>query len=227
MTDKLNEQQMVEWLKQHPDFFERHADSFAETHLSSSHGGRAISLQQRQVEILRDKVHQLELRLATLVAHGHDNTHIARQLHQWSQHLLSCRHPEDLPERILNQMREVFQLQQVALKIWGVAPIYAREAFAQGASDNAKTLATSLIEPYCGPHTGFEVVDWVTDSSSVQSVALIPLRALHAAPGDAAIGLLVLASADAERFQIDMGTEFLQHLGELSSAALSRLGEHV
>jgi uncharacterized protein YigA (DUF484 family) len=35
--------------------------------------------------------------------------------------------------------------------------------------------------------------------------------------------LLVLASGDAQRFAPDMGTDFLERIGELASAALSRL----
>ena len=38
-----------------------------------------------------------------------------------------------------------------------------------------------------------------------------------------AFGLLVLASPDADRFTSGMGTDFLQRIGELASAALSRL----
>ena len=52
------------------------------------------------------------------------------------------------------------------------------------------------------------------------SLALIPLRA-GIAPQ--AFGLLVLASADQQRFASDMGTDFLERIGEITSAALSRL----
>jgi uncharacterized protein YigA (DUF484 family) len=52
------------------------------------------------------------------------------------------------------------------------------------------------------------------------SMALIPLRA---APSDAAFGMLVLASPDPQRFNAGMGTDFLERIGDLASAALSRL----
>ena len=38
-----------------------------------------------------------------------------------------------------------------------------------------------------------------------------------------AFGLLVLGSPDPTRYTAEMGTEFLQRIGELASAALSRL----
>jgi uncharacterized protein len=50
------------------------------------------------------------------------------------------------------------------------------------------------------------------------SMAMIPLR--H---GDTSFGLLVLGSPDPTRYAAEMGTEFLMRIGEMSSAALSRL----
>ena len=40
-----------------------------------------------------------------------------------------------------------------------------------------------------------------------------------------AFGLIVLGSADPDRFQAGMGTAFLERIGETASAALSRLAE--
>jgi uncharacterized protein YigA (DUF484 family) len=39
----------------------------------------------------------------------------------------------------------------------------------------------------------------------------------------AAFGLLVLASPDPTRYSADMGTDFLARIGEVASAALTRL----
>ena len=71
-----------------------------------------------------------------------------------------------------------------------------------------------------GDNPGLEAAGWLDDPSSATSLALIPLRA-GIAPQ--AFGLLVLASADQQRFASDMGTDFLERIGEITSAALSRL----
>jgi hypothetical protein len=83
-----------------------------------------------------------------------------------------------------------------------------------------KILASSLMAPYCGVNAGFEAVGWLPDPSGVASVALMALR-----PGNTAqaFGLIVLASPDPKRFQAGMGTDFLERMAELGSAALSRL----
>ena len=49
---------------------------------------------------------------------------------------------------------------------------------------------------------------------------MVPLR--HEA-GAGAFGLLVLGSPDPTRYSADMGTEFLARIGEVASAALTRL----
>ena len=49
------------------------------------------------------------------------------------------------------------------------------------------------------------------------------LATLRAADDKPAFGLLVLGSPDPTRYSADMGTEFLVQVGEVASAALSRL----
>ena len=87
-------------------------------------------------------------------------------------------------------------------------------------SDDLTLFASSLTEPFCGLNTGFESVNWLKTPAAITSLALIPLRV---GPSTPAFGLLVLASSDAQRFTSGMGTDFLSRIGELTSAALSRL----
>jgi len=112
---------------------------------------------------------------------------------------------------------------QVGLRLWDVAADYAAEPYAQGVSDDVKLFASSLTEPFCGLNTGFESVSWLSTPSGIASLALIPLRDGPSGSTTPAFGLLVLASGDAQRFTSGMGTDFLARIGELASAALSRL----
>jgi uncharacterized protein YigA (DUF484 family) len=63
-------------------------------------------------------------------------------------------------------------------------------------------------------------VQWLEDPQAAASLVLLPLRPNASAP---AFGLLVLASPDAARYEAGMGTDFLERIGELASASLSRL----
>ena len=91
-------------------------------------------------------------------------------------------------------------------------------------SDDAKSFAADLTQPYCGANTGTEAVRWMTaaegDTAPIASLALVPLRRSSADP---VFGLLALGSPDPTRYSADMATDFLARLGEVAGAALSRL----
>ncbi|WP_374411590.1 DUF484 family protein [Hydrogenophaga sp.] len=216
----ITEDDIANYLANTPDFFERHAGVLATVQLSSPHSQRAVSLQERQAEMLREKIKGLELRSAEMIRHGQENTAIAERLHRWTRELLLTRDTQELPLVAAREMAAQFNVPQVAVKLWDVADDYAGQDYAQGASEDVQAFATSLQRPYCGANPGLEAAGWLIDPGAVASLALIPLRSDDSAQ---AFGLLVLGSPDAQRFTPDMGTEFLERMGELTAAALSRL----
>ena len=216
----ITEDDIANFLANTPDFFERHAQLLATVQLSSGHGTRAVSLQERQAGMLREKIKGLETRVVEMIRHGQDNVAIADKLQRWTRKLLQTAHARDLPGAIVDGITGEFLIPQAAIKIWGVNGIFSDESFVTGVSADAQTFACSLSAPYCGINSGFEAVGWLPDAAQAQSIALIPLRT---AAGAQVLGLLVLASPDAERFESGMGTDFLERLGELAGAALSRL----
>jgi uncharacterized protein YigA (DUF484 family) len=216
----ITEDDIANYLANTPDFFERHASLLAAVQLTSPHGHRAVSLQERQAEMLREKIRGLELKGAEMIRHGNENTVIADKLQRWTRELLLTREARELPAAATGAIADHFLVPQVAIKVWDVSPEFADEPFAQGASDDVQAFASSLTRPYCGTNPGLEAAQWLVDPASAASLALIPLRA-GIAPQ--AFGLLVLASSDTQRFAPDMGTDFLERIGELTSAALSRL----
>ena len=216
----VTEDDIAHFLANTPGFFERYAGLLASVQLGSPHSGRAISLQERQVELLRRKIHDLELRLAAMLRLGRDNVGIADKLLGLFQVLLSARAQQDLPGLLLSELERRFQLPQVALRLWDLAPEFAD---LDQASELAAFTSHSSALPdrlYCGPRAGQAVLAWLAQPEAAQSVALLPLRPLA---GARPFGLLVLASDDPQRFQPSMDTDFLRHLGELAGAALSRL----
>ena len=219
----ITEDDIANFLANTPDFFERHAQLLASVQMTSPHGNRAVSLQERQAEMLRDKIKALEQRIMEMVRHSSENGATSERLHRWSLNLLRTPQAADLPECVVAQMREKFHVPQAAIKVWDVAPAFADGAFAQGVSDDAKVLASSLDSPYCGANLGFEATRWLPDVDAAASVALLPLRDGDIRTAGSAFGMLVLASPDATRFDSGMGTEFLERIASLASAALLRL----
>lgn len=91
-TSTMNAQDVANYLQAHPAFFEEHAELLAAIQLTSPHSHRAVSLQERQMEILRDKNKHLELKLSDLMRHGNENDRTQQRVHAWTARLLGGRH---------------------------------------------------------------------------------------------------------------------------------------
>ncbi len=232
MPDQLNSQPagdppgadaVVSFLLANPEFFDAHPQALAAVKLPSAHGGRAISLHERQLEVLREKTRMLEMRLGELIRIGEENDAITDKLQKWSRQLLLEAEPARLPAIITDGLSGIFSVPQVAIRLWGVRQAYGDLPQAAPVAVDAITLANGLKQPYCGPNADFLAAAWLPDEGAhTRSLALVPLRKGLDAN---AFGLLVLGSADADRFRAGMGTAFLERIGETASAALSRLAE--
>ena len=219
----LSEADIAEYLINTPEFFQRHAEVLGSITIASPHGARAVSLHERQAELLREKIKGLEQRVMDMVRHGNENAAIAQKIHEWACTLARAIDPADLPQVAADGIQARFDVPQAALRVWGVAPQHQSAAFASGVSEDTRAFATSLTMPFCGPNLGFEATAWLPQPEVVQSMALLPLREGTIDSTTPAFGLLVLGSPDPQRFDATMGTEFLSRMAELASAALARL----
>ena len=218
----LTERDIAEYLMQNQGFFQRNPELLTDLHLGSAHGQRVVSLHERQAEMLREKIKVLEQRLIDMIRHGSENSVTTNRLLHWVTNLSLEHNAAALPARICTTICEQFMVPQAAIRVWGVDAAYAACDFAQGVNSDTKSFASSLTTPYCGMHVGVEAVRWLDEPLLAASLALIPLRDATK-PQFPAFGLLVLASPDANRYQDDMATDYLEHIGKMASAALSRL----
>jgi uncharacterized protein len=221
----ITEADIANYLANTPGFFERHAELLGSVQLTSPHGQRAVSLQERQMEMLRDKIRGLEGKIIEMIRYGQDNVSITERLHRWTRSLMLTPRAADLPDALVRGLMHQFMIPLAGIRVWGADASFAALEFAQPVGDDAKLFAGSLTQPYCGVNSGFEAAQWLDEPTSAKSMALIPLRAdaTADAPATGAFGLLVLASPDPTRYTADMGTEFLVRIGEIASAALSRV----
>lgn len=225
----ITEDDIANFLVNTPDFFERHAELLAAVKLTSPHSHRAVSLQERQAEMMREKIRALELRMMDMMRHGTENEVLIERMQRWVKTLLMTTNARDLPNTIADRIQHDFMVPQVAIKVWGVNESFKIEPFAQSVIDPIKDFAATLATPYVGINNNFDAVQWLDDPATVQSVAFIALRETQPedTPETAAqrpvIGLLVLASPDPQRYYEGMGTTIIERMGDLASAALSHL----
>ena len=136
--------------------------------------------------------------------------------------LLSETDEGELPSTLIRELKQIFEVPFAALRLWNIKPAHASLDCAQAVESDTITFANSMRVPFCGSNVGFEAASWLGPDGVVKSIALLPLR-VGAHPET--FGMLVLGSADADRFHSSMGTAFLERIGELASAALARLSD--
>jgi uncharacterized protein YigA (DUF484 family) len=220
MTAEIDTISVAAYLARHPEFFEEHAELLAGVRLSSNLGGRTVSLQERQMEVLRDKVKSLELRMAQLFRVGEENDALNTRFQEWTCALLTARNDVDLPHVLVDGLKTIFNVPHATLRLWNVAPDFAHTWYAQEVSEDTRLFANSLQVPFCGPNNDLEAARLLDDARDIASLALLPLRAGDEAQ---AFGLLVLGSPERERFTADMATDFLSRIAHTSAAALTPL----
>ncbi|PZP33918.1 MAG: DUF484 domain-containing protein [Roseateles depolymerans] len=222
----ITETDIANYLAHTPGFFERHAALLAMVQLQHPHSGRAVSLQERQAEMLREKIKGLEQRIVDMIRNGQENVAIANRLHRWTLSVMrAAATPTALPGVLLDELRHQFMIPQTGLRLWGVRPELADSEYAASVSADVVSFASSLSQPYCGVNSGFEAARWLGLSESggiATSLALIPLSTPGRAEGKP-FGLLVLGSPDPTRYTAEMGTDFLTRVGEIASAGLAPL----
>jgi uncharacterized protein YigA (DUF484 family) len=202
----MHAEDVAQYLKDHPEFFEAHAVMLAEVNIPHPHGGRTISLSERQILTLRDKNRLLEKKLHELIEIAKENDALQNKLHSFVLALLAGHDLMNLPQAVSQSLKDIFAIPHAAMHVWkGLPPSAEVLDFADG-----------LAQPVCTHEAVHETASWFGEAGpALHSFAYIPLR-----DGDNSIGLLVLASEDAQRFYPEMGTVFLQRIAEAVSAAL-------
>ncbi len=210
---------VADWLHANPGFFDRHAELLAEVRIRHPHGGRAISLVERQVLVLRERNKALESKMADLIRIGQENDAIGTRLQQLTRDLLRAGDPALLPSILVDGLQIGFAVPQVAIRLWGIDGL--EPPFGDEVSAEMRRRMDEMTQPYCGPNSHPEAAGWLPGGG--EATASLAMLALRVGASPDAFGMLVLGSPDAARFQAGMGTAFLARIAEIASASLSRL----
>lgn len=212
----MKSEQVAVYLKQHPEFFEEHADALSEIYIPHPHGGRAIPISERQILTLREKNRALESKLTELIEFGVENDAIGERLHRLAIALIGARDLDAVLHDLYFNLREDFAVPHVALRLWPAEPGSDRVEF-RDAGGEVQMFSESLSGPYCTGHAMYDTASWFgEDAARLRSFAYAPLK------GSNVIGLLALASEEPQRFYPEMGTLYLRRLADMVVAALHR-----
>ncbi|HEY8856066.1 MAG TPA: DUF484 family protein [Rugosibacter sp.] len=215
MNNEINAEEVAHYLHNHPEFFDAYTDVLALMTLPDPHTGRAISITEKQLFTLRDKVRTLEAKLAELITFGNENDAISSKVHDLAVALIAAQDEATLVRAIYSYLGGAFAVPHVALRIWNLP-----SSLLEAGTETTQAFAVNLKLPLCGPAPEQESVTWFGEAAAhLRSMAQVPLRDRQGA----CFGLLVMASEEAHRFYPTLGTLYLERIGEMVATALQRV----
>lgn len=217
LTDEL---QLISLLKQHGDILQRHPELLVELEVPHQTEG-AVSLIERQVGVLREKLNTSDGHLRELMEIARINERLANSRHRIAINLLGAHDLVDVISVVLDELKNELKAEFADIKLFSDNAELAEQhpgLFVPTDAQELNQFSTMLKQknPVCGRSSAEQNNFLFGDKAEeVASAAVIPLVA------GADLGLLGLGSSEADRFQASMGTEFLSQMGELVSAALA------
>lgn len=215
---KLNEREIVAYLKAQPDFLARHPDLLEAIELKHR-SGSAVSLIEKQVELLRAKSQRLEDRLERLLEAARDNERRQDNVHRLARTLIRAPSLAAVAAGLAKCMREDFDIDAALIGIGaahykrhdidGIVPIDSNGKLAHAFENFFRT---RLIE--CGPIEAGKAQLLFPNSEVIRSAAIVPLEK------EKSLGFVALGSSDAERFAPRQGKLFLELTADLVAAAV-------
>jgi uncharacterized protein YigA (DUF484 family) len=211
------------YLEQTPDYFLRHPELLAALALPHPEAGRAVSLVERQVRVLRDRNEQSTQQLQELINFARDNDQLGERVQRFALAVIDSDSLDEVLDTAQDMLRQEFSLDGVAVRLTGnPRPASPRQEFVKSNDATLDRLLASLEsrngQPLCGTTNDFATLEKLFGKAAagINSTAVIGLTR-HALRG-----VLVLASGDPQRFRADMGTVYLVRLGELLMAGVAR-----
>lgn len=221
VTSDIDEQQLVDYLRDNPDFFSRHLDLLGDIDIPHAADG-AVSLIERQVEVLRQRQDNVQNRLQELVQTARDNERLAERLHRVAVEAAAMDDIDAALASLPEIVRESFGVDYVALRLESVnsqIPPCQEIVDPRDRAYRDVRIRVAHGRAICDDRPPAAVLRYLfgdTALEEVKSMALVPL-------GRHPVGVLALGDDDPVRFKPDMGTWYLDRIGDVLGAVLRRL----
>lgn len=213
-----SEAQVIEYLRQHPDFFQHHGELLGELRLPHE-SGSAVSLVERQLSVLRERNHAIRRRMTELMHTARANDELFRKTRTLTLELLNVASWHGLNEVIATCVLTDFGADFVCCHLESApagldhlrahAGPMPHERFALGAHPVCVTLrAEEMSALFPGEPVGHE------GSAVLAPLALAGRR-----------GCLAIGRRDPAGYAADMDTLFVTYIAEVVARVVQRLGD--
>jgi uncharacterized protein YigA (DUF484 family) len=171
----MRAEEVAQYLQNNPQFFEEHVETLAQLNLPHPHGGRTISLSERQLLALREKNKELEKKLREIISFAQDNDALQHKVHEFVIALFAARDLVTLQEMIPHLLRDIFAIPHSVLRLWQTNP----------PSVEVLAFADAQAQPVCLHHAAHDTASWFGECAALlHSYAYLPLHAGSESIGD-------------------------------------------
>ncbi|HCY05085.1 MAG TPA: hypothetical protein DHU16_06490 [Gammaproteobacteria bacterium] len=217
-SEGLSEQQVLDYLRAHPDFFQQHATAIAE--LSLSHEtGNAVSLIEHQVAILRERNMTMRRRMNELLQAARSNDEIFAKTRSLNLALLEVNSWHELNEVLATHVLVDFEADFVCAHLAAANLVLALDHMQhhieqvpclhlQSGSDATCTVLRKDELHHLFP---------MSDHDETGSAVLLQLKVREGS------GVLCIGSRSPTRFAKNMDTLFVQYIADILAKVMNRL----
>ena len=216
MTDNkkpLAEEQLVrDYLIQNPDFFQRNQDVFQAINISHD-SGKAISLVERQVNLIREHNKELSTQIEHILSTAKDNAALMEKTNRLVLNLIKAKDLNSLIKALNVSLKSDFSTEFFSLTLIDEGEINSHTAANLVSKSDAEDSIGAMItakKALCGVITSKEVnLLFGKQADNIGSVIALPLK------NTSTFGVLALGHSDSEFYSEDIGTVFIDYIGDL------------
>ena len=219
-SNKLSADDVASYLKTNPDFFIEQEDLLADLSLPHE-SGKAISLLERQVTILRDRGLDARQKLNNLLENARNNDQLFDTTRNLVLALLRAKDITEIADVAQDQLSNQANIDSCEVIIVARQGLRVSDSVRLEAEDNLKERFADVFRlkrTHCGP-IGEEQTQYLFPASgnNIKSTALCPVIS----NGDV-LALIAFGNSSDNYFNVNLDTLFLDFIGHVVGAVLDK-----
>ena len=209
---ELQEAQILTYLQENPGFFEEHPE-LLETISLPHESGKAVSLIERQVSVLRERNLEMRSRLSNMLESARANDKLFEKTKRLVLRLLEANDLNTIVETLYESLGTDYQVENYSLLLLGDKQEIPECTAKVVGLDQAQSQIGTLLRTnraICGILRQEELTFLFGENAfQVGSVAAVPLS--HGTT----FGILAIGHVDPQYYRSSMGTLFLTYIAEV------------
>ena len=217
--DDLSDTLVMDYLRENTDLLVRFPDLMFE--LEVPHRcGKAVSMVEYQLTAIKDQNRALKRRLRELIGNARSNQELVQRLLQLSVSLYECDQVGDVLCKVYQALGNDFDIDVTAVRLFARVP-NGTDVLPEFISmdEHIRALFSHVLKPglpICGRLQSAQLEFLFGHRrEEIGSSALLPLGR----EGD--MGMLAMGSKDPQRFHPAQSTDFLRHVADLLTSAIT------